>query len=87
MASILIYFRPSSKEISDEEINGTKTRADNFFWTLSKKMERSKKEQFLGDMISDIEKLKRVPKLNYFKAKFPCCNRELRNHQRLLEKS
>ena len=50
-------------------------------------MERSKKEQFLGDMISDIEKLKRVPKLNYFKAKFPCCNRELRNHQRLLEKS
>ena len=79
MASILIYFRPSSKHNSDEKINE--------FWTLSKKMERSKREEFLGYMISDIEKIKRVPKMNYFKAKFPCCNREVRNHKRLLEKS
>ena len=50
-------------------------------------MDRRKKNTFIGGMIRDLEQIKRVPKMNYFKTKFLCCDPELRKHNRLLEKS
>ena len=50
-------------------------------------MELNKKKDLVGDMIRDLEQIKRVPKINYLKTKFLCCSRDLRKHKRLLEKS
>ena len=50
-------------------------------------MDYSKKKKFIGDMARDLDKLKRIPKINYFKAQFLCCNKELRNYKRMLDKS
>ena len=50
-------------------------------------MDRRKKNTFVGGMTKDLEQLKRVPKMNYLKTKFLCCDPELRKQNRLLEKS
>lgn len=50
-------------------------------------MDYSKKKKFVGDMVRDIDKLKKIPVINYFKAKFLCCNKDLRNYKRMLDRS
>ena len=55
LASLLVYFKPSGKQNNDKEIIGAKTKGDSKFQTLSKNMERSKKDKFIGEMITDIE--------------------------------
>ena len=60
MASLMVYFRPN-------KILDTKSRKNNKFESRAKKLDRSKKEKFVVDMISELDTLKRVPEMNYFK--------------------
>ena len=60
MASLMVFFKPN-------QIIDTNARKSNKFESLSKSMERGKKEKFVVDMINDFETLKRVPEMNYFK--------------------
>ena len=70
MASLMVYFRPNN-------ILDTKTRKVE---SISKNMDRKMKEKFVVGMISELETLKRVPKMNYFKIKCLCCSSKHRKH-------
>ena len=80
----MVFFRPSRKQNPNEEAddggspagclwrqrNYKKAQRDYKFEKISKKLDRKKKDRFVGGMINDLEELKRVPDMNYIKLKY-----------------